>query len=56
MLKLQNKFPAVLPPGVVEKAAELRAGQIVLHIPRVEMVEQVENPDTRPRLEPPIPY
>src|SRR5882724_795986 len=54
MLKLHDKFPAELPPGVVEKAAKLRAGQIVLHIPRVEMIEEVENPDPRPRLELPI--
>ena len=26
MLELQNEFPAVFPPGVVEKSAELRAG------------------------------
>src|SRR5882724_7433165 len=56
MLKLHDKFPAELPPGVVEKAAKLRAGQIVLHIPRVEMIEEVENPDPRPRLELSIPH
>src|SRR5215468_2644540 len=53
MLKLQNEFSAELPPGIVVEAAEFGAREICLHIPRVEMVEKIEDARAGSRLEMP---
>src|ERR1700760_2365342 len=44
MLKLQNEFAAVFSPRGIEESSIPRAGKIVLHVPRVEVVKQVEGP------------
>src|SRR5215475_15979238 len=50
ILELQNEFAAVLAPGVIEEAAKLRAPQVGLNVPRVEVIESVENSNAGPRL------
>src|SRR5208283_5001698 len=41
-LKLQNEFAAVFSPRRIEKSPISRAGKIVLNVPGIEVVEQVE--------------
>src|SRR5271165_282183 len=43
MSKLQDKFSAKLPPGWVEEPSKPLAGEIVLNVARIEMVEQIED-------------
>src|SRR5215470_14464769 len=41
-LKLQNEFAAILSPGRIEKPSEPGAGEVVLHVARIEVIKQVE--------------
>jgi hypothetical protein len=43
MLELQNEFPAECAAHSVKERAKPVAINIVLHVPRVEVIEQVKN-------------
>src|SRR5271157_4784976 len=50
-LKLQGEFPAKDTAHAIEHSVKLRAVNVVLHIPGIEMVQQIENREPDPRLE-----
>src|SRR5262249_16688532 len=49
--ELQYEFAAEFAPGVVKEAAKLRAVQVGLNVPRVEVIKDVKNSDACSRLE-----
>jgi hypothetical protein len=51
MSKLQNEFPAEFPPSRIEKAVESRTCSNVLYVPRIEVIEEIENAKTDSRVQ-----